>query len=141
MTAILTDITGRPLGQQTLFFVLNGPAGSYASPVITDYAGRAPLGALQLSPGSYSVAVYFSGSVPLPGGTLTLSDERYLHSTITGDLTITPEAASLAYTGDTLIQNGAPLQLSARVMQDTDGYPGNITLAQVQFRRRRCAGE
>jgi CSLREA domain-containing protein len=133
MLAVLTDITGRPLGQQTVFFVLNGPDVSFASPVITDYAGRAPLGALQLPPGSYSVAVYFSGNVPLPGQTLSLSDERYLPSSVTGSLTITKEAASLAYTGDTLIQTGSPLHLSAMVTQDNDGYPGNITLAKVQF--------
>jgi hypothetical protein len=133
MLAVLTDITGRPLGQQTVFFVLNGPDASFASPVITDYAGRAPLGALQLPPGSYSVAVYFSGNVPLPGGTLILSDERYLPSSVTASLTITREAASLAYTGDILVQAGSPLHLSAIVTQDDDGYPGNITLAQVQF--------
>jgi CSLREA domain-containing protein len=133
MTAILADITGRPLGQQTVFFVLNGQGRSYASPVITDYAGRAPLGALQLPPGSYSVAVYFSGSVPLPSGTLTLSDDRYLPSSATGTLVIKSEAASLEYTGDTLVQVGAPLHLAASVTQDADGFPGDITLAQVRF--------
>jgi hypothetical protein len=132
-TAVLSDITRRPLGQQTAFFVLNGPGGSYARPVITDYAGRAPLGALRLPPGNYSVAVYFSGSVPLPSGTLTLSDDRYLPSSTTGALVIMPEAASLKYTGDTLIPVGAPLHLSAIVTQDADGFPGDITKAQVQF--------
>jgi hypothetical protein len=133
MTAVLSDITGRPLGQQTVFFVLNGPGGSFASPVITDYAGRAPLGALRLPPGTYSVAVYFNGSVPLPSGTLTLSDDRYLPSSTTGTLEIMPESASLEYTGDTLIPVGALLHLSASVTQDADGFPGDITKAQVQF--------
>jgi CSLREA domain-containing protein len=133
MGAVLTDITGRPLGHQTVFFVLNGPGGSSASPVITDYAGRAPLGALLLPPGDYSVAVYFSGSVPLPGQTLTLDDERYLPSSTTGNLTIAPEEASLVYTGDTLIQTGSSLHLSVAVTQDADGYLGDITLARVRF--------
>jgi CSLREA domain-containing protein len=133
MTAVLTDITGRPLGQQTVFFILNGSGGSYASPVITDYAGRAPLGALRLLPGNYSVAVYFSGSVPLPSGTLNLSDDRFLPSSATASLVITPETASLTYIGDKLIQAGSPLHLAASVTQNPDSYPGDITLAQVRF--------
>jgi CSLREA domain-containing protein len=133
LVALLTDVTGRPLGQQTVFFVLKGSGRSFASPVITDYAGRAPLGALLLPPGNYSVAVYFSGNVPLPGQTLTLSDDRYLPSFTTGNVTITPEESSLTYSGDKLIQAGSPLHLSADVTQYADGFLGNITLAQVQF--------
>jgi CSLREA domain-containing protein len=133
LEAVLTDVLGQSLAQQTVFIVLDGPGGSFAYPVITDYAGRARLSALLLQPGDYSIAVYFSGNIPLPGQTLTLSDERYEPTSITGSLTIAPEEASLTYSGSTLIQTGAPLHLSAQVVQDADGFPGDLTLAQVQF--------
>ncbi len=133
LETVLSDVLGQPLSQQTIFFLLNGPGGSFAYPVITDYAGRARLGALLLKPGEYSLAIYFSGSIPLPGQPLTLSDERYEPTSITGALSILPENASLTYTGDSLIQPGDALHLSAVVAQEADGYPGDLTLAQVQF--------
>ena len=76
LTATLTDVTGRYLGEETLFFILHGEGLTYYEAVITDYAGRAPLGTLPLPPGDYSVEVYFSGQVPL-SETITLTDDRY----------------------------------------------------------------
>jgi hypothetical protein len=75
LTATLTAGTNLRLGDETLFFVVSGEGSSYTEAVITDYAGRARLGSLPLSPGSYTVEVYFSGYIPEID--LSLTDDRY----------------------------------------------------------------
>ncbi|MCA9946623.1 MAG: hypothetical protein KC449_24245, partial [Anaerolineales bacterium] len=86
--ATLLDAAGRPFGQKTVFFIITGPNGSYAEAVITDFAGRASLDSVPLPAGTYTVSVYFSGTIPLPGGSLSLPDDRYLPATTSGLLTI-----------------------------------------------------
>ncbi len=89
--ATLVDAAGRPFGQKTVFFIITGDNGTYAEAVITDFAGRAELGILPLLAGTYSVDVYFSGTIPLPSGPLNLDDDRYLPSMASGSLTIIDE--------------------------------------------------
>ena len=116
--ATLTDVAGRPFGQKTVFFIITGDNGSYAEAVITDFAGRASLSALPLPAGTYAVDVYFSGTIPLPGGSLNLVDSRYSPATTTGSLTIiepmdgqtlylsTPsggEVEGIAYSGEDIL--------------------------------------
>ncbi len=129
VVATLTDVTGRRLGEKTVFFVLTGGAGSYSVPVITDYAGRAPLGKAPLPRGSYSVNVYFSGSIPLDTGeTLTLDDERYLPSTTTGSLSIVnrnPVAVADAYGVD----EGGTLGVAAPGVLGNDSDADGDTLS------------
>ena len=100
----LTDATERPLGEKTIFFVLNGAQGGHSQAVITDYAGRAELGNLDLPPGTYTVNVYFTGVVPLhTGETATYFDERYLPTMTTGSLELLnqiPIANDDLYTAD-----------------------------------------
>jgi hypothetical protein len=111
-----------------VFFVLTGSAGSYSVPVITDYAGRAPLGKAPLPRGSYIVNVYFSGSIPLDTGeTLTLDDERYLPSTTSGSLSIVnrnPVAMADAYSVD----EGSTLVVAAPGVLGNDGDADGDTL-------------
>jgi hypothetical protein len=97
--ATLKDAAGRPFGQKTVFFIISGTNGSYAEPVITDYAGRASLSSVPLPAGMYTVAIYFSGTIPLPGGNLSLLDDRFLPATVSGSLTIEDEQVE---TGQTL---------------------------------------
>ena len=133
LKAILTDAAGRPIPEATVFFVVYNPSATYATSVITDFAGRAPLGRLLLPAGSYTVDAYFSGTIPLPGQTVTLDDYRYTPSRASGSVIITPENASLVYSGDTAVAIGSPVHLSVAVTQEIDGQPGDITLAQVAF--------
>jgi CSLREA domain-containing protein len=88
IVATLTTSAGRPLSEKSVFFILTGPGGSYQLAEITDYLGRASLGRVALPPGDYALAVYFSGAIPLPGGTLTLDDERYTPASAQGTVTI-----------------------------------------------------
>ncbi len=97
--ATLMDVSGRPFGQKTVFFIITGDNGTYAEAVITDFAGRASLTALPLPAGMYTVDVYFSGTIPLPSGNLNLPDDRYLPSSVSGSLTIAEEPVE---TGETL---------------------------------------
>jgi hypothetical protein len=62
-----------------------------------------------------------------------LSDARYNPSTSSTTLAITPEDATLVYTGSTLVQSGTPVNLSATVTQAADGSLGDITKANVTF--------
>lgn len=131
--ATLVDGSGRPVTESTVFFIVSGNSLNYAVPVITDYAGRAPLGLINLPAGAYTISAYYSGTIPLPGGSITLDDSRYTPTSVNGSFTVVPEDSTVAYSGSTLIQVGTPLALSAKVTQANDGYPGNLTLAKVQF--------
>jgi len=127
------------LREQTVIFVVSQGQASWVIPVITDELGRAPIGLLPLGPGSYTVAAYFSGTIPIPTSSgivpLTLTNDRYNASTATlgNGLTITPEPATVAYTGDSIDAVAGPINLGATVTQETDDPPGDITNAQVQF--------
>ena len=79
----------RRLNEQTVFFVVTGPNGSYSESVITDYLGRAPLGDLPLPPGDYDITAYFGGAIPLSTGeTIILNDSRYNSAIVTGKITL-----------------------------------------------------
>ena len=136
----------RRLREQTVMFIVSQGQSSWVVPVITDALGRAPLGPLPLAPGAYTVAAYFSGTIPVPTSTgvvpLTLTNDRYNASTATlsNGLTVTPEPATAAYTGDTIDSVAGPIQLSATVSQETDDTPGDITNAQVVFTIKDAGG-
>jgi hypothetical protein len=131
--------TPRRLREQTVLFIVTQGASSWVLPAVTDELGRAPLGQLPLSPGAYTVAAYFSGTIPIPTSSgvvpLTLNNDRYGASSATlgGGLTIAPEPATAAYTGDTLAPASGPIRLAATVTQETDDAPGDITTAQTSF--------
>ena len=133
ITAVLTDATGKALPSQTIFFIVTGNNTSLAFPVITDYAGRAPLGAqLSLTPGTYTVSVYYNGTIPLSSGSITLDDYRYNPSTASGTLSVTPKALTMTYTGDTADPVGTTANLSVQ-LSPANGTPTSYSGAQVQF--------
>jgi hypothetical protein len=126
MVATLSDINGRRLPERTLIFVVSGANGSYRQAIITDYVGRAPLGLVPLPKGNYTVDVYFNGSIPLPGGAITLEDERYAASSISGSLVFlntAPQANPESYqmTANTTLQVTAPGVLGNDTDTDGDG--------------------
>jgi hypothetical protein len=126
----------RRLQQRTVFFVAGDLAEtlSATSTSITDFAGRAPAGPINLPAGSYPVTAYFLGEIPVGGGlTVTLEDSRFLASTGAGTLLQIAEDAEVTYTGDTAFPSDQPLALSAFVVQEDDGMPGDLTLAQVRY--------
>ncbi|MEJ2708534.1 MAG: choice-of-anchor Q domain-containing protein [Anaerolineales bacterium] len=89
IVATLSDAGGRPLAEKTVVFVITGNGKSYSEAVISDYAGRAPLGALPLPHGVYQLQAYFSGQIPLPeGDPLILEDASYLPSSASDQITI-----------------------------------------------------
>ncbi len=93
------------------------------------------LGGLPLPAGTYSVEVWFSGAVPLPGGgTLTLTDERYIPSTDSGTLALNaPPDCSGAYASPREIwplnKNFVPVTILGAV--DPDGDPLSIVITSV----------
>jgi hypothetical protein len=77
-TVTLADATGRPLRDKTLVFSISGSQGALERVTVTDYAGRATLGAAPLTQGD-RVEVYFGSQVTLSSGQeVSLDDERYL---------------------------------------------------------------
>ncbi len=136
MVATLTDVTGRHLGEKTLFFVVTDGENSTALSVIGDYAGRAPLGVVPLPPGVYDVTVFFGGE-PLGPGVITLDDVRYLPSTTAGSLTITsanqPPICSTAVPSPLIIwpPNNKFTPVHILGVTDPDGDPVTIVVDQV----------
>ena len=89
IVATLTDITGRRLREQTLFFVLQSNGELTVVPLITDYAGRATLPLNTIPVGSYNLTVYFNGTIPTPdGGSSVLDDSRYNDTTANGSIEV-----------------------------------------------------
>jgi Bacterial Ig-like domain (group 3) len=93
--AVVYDSFNRPLGGRSVFFVVHNDSGTtFVRSVIADYLGNAPLGAVPLPTGSYTVDVYFNGMIPVgTGQTVTLSDNYYKSSG--------PVSASLTIVEDT----------------------------------------
>ena len=144
LQATLIAGDNRPMAQRSLFFVAGAPADSLSATasVITDYAGRAPAGPVNLPAGLYPVTAYFLGVIPVGGGqTVTLEDSRFLASTGVGTLAQTAENAAVAYTGETEFLSSKPIDLTALVTQEEDGMPGDLTLAQVRFVLRDGANQ
>lgn len=131
MTATLKDVGGQPLREKTVIFVVSGNGQSHNAAVITDYAGRATLGNVPLPPGSYTVQVYFSGTIPLGGGpTVTLDDDRYNPTSASGSLTLVntaPEAADDAYSVD----EDSTLNVAAPGVLENDSDADEQTLTAV----------
>ena len=134
----------RRLPDTTVFVVAGTPGGtlSATSSDVTDYAGRAPAGPVNLPAGTYPLTAYFLGDIPIGGGqTVTLVDSRFFASTGAGTLIQTAEDATVTYTGQTLIPTGAGLNVSALVVQADDGMPGDLALASVEYVVRNSANQ
>jgi hypothetical protein len=89
IVANLTDALNRPLREETVIFVVSNSENFYSVPIITDFAGRAPLGIVPLGIGAYTVDVSFGGTVLLPEGPLTLENDLYNPTEAVTSLTIT----------------------------------------------------
>jgi CSLREA domain-containing protein len=139
LTATLTDITGRRLGEKTLFFVIDGPDGEYyQEAVITDYAGRAYLGELPLTAGLYNVSVFFSGGIDFNGdgfSDITLVDDRYFPSQYEdGQLLINnPPVCDNAYSSLSNLwpPNGDLYLLQILGITDPEGDPVTISIDAI----------
>jgi len=115
------DTNNRRLGLKTVFFVVEGSNGAASKAVITDYAGRARLGSLALPAGAYTVTAYFGGeNIPLKtNGTVTnvtQIDERYIPSSASGTLTLTPA-------------NNDPVCTNANALTDPPMYLDDLAIA------------
>ena len=81
IVATLRNASGQALGVKPLTFVLTDGPRTVVRSVTSDLWGEAKLVAPDLPPGTYSVRVYFSGSIPIGGGdTLELTDSIYISS-------------------------------------------------------------
>jgi hypothetical protein len=133
VTVVLKDAAGHLLTGQTVFLVVSGGTTNLALPVITDYAGRAPLGVQPgLIPGVYTINAYYNGTIPLPSGSVTLSDYRYNPSSTSGTLTVTTKALTMTYTGDTADRVGTAAGLSVQLTA-ANGISSAFANVQVQF--------
>jgi hypothetical protein len=115
ITATLVDGAGNWMFERTVFFVVTGPA-SYDTPVITDANGRAFLGAAPAGAGSYTVTAYFDGTIPVPGGTVTVDDGYYQPSSTQGALNVV-----------TLVVDDRPPQIVCPADMVIPAAPGQCT--------------
>jgi hypothetical protein len=132
--ATLNDLSQNhhPLSERTIFFVLSSiPNGTvlHTKPVITDFAGQAPLGSIPLPAGTYDLTALFGGTIPLPGGDLIqVSDTNYNSASASMTVDFQAAQATVTYIGDTAVPVGTPVHLAAKVTAT-----GDLTLATVQF--------
>ena len=125
----LVDATGRPLAEETIFFIVRDEYGDVhqQAAIITDFDGRAFFGNVAPPHGTYEVLAYFSGPIPRPPETpiVTLVDERYNPSadavTVVTVENTPPEAEDDTYTFDGELTIAAPGVLEND--SDVDGDP------------------
>ncbi|HEX7599315.1 MAG TPA: Ig-like domain-containing protein, partial [Polyangia bacterium] len=65
MVAVVHDSSGNALSGKSVFFIVHNATQNYAHSVIADFLGNAPLGAVPLPAGVYTVDVYFNGTIPV----------------------------------------------------------------------------
>jgi hypothetical protein len=139
--ATLADVTGRRLGEKTVYFVVNGDGGAQSVARITDYAGRAPLGPLSLPPGSYDVDVYFGGQILLRSGAATFQidaqDPRYNPASATGSLVVLepnqPPVCGTAVASVEIVwsPDKSMLPVSVESVTDPDGDPIQVSITGI----------
>jgi hypothetical protein len=103
------------LDGKSVVFVVSGGGRSLVRSAITDYQGKARLGAVPLPAGAYTVDAYFNGTIPIGGGqTLTLSDDYYTSSrqlgaslTIGGTADTTPPTLNPSVSPNPVYLNGS----------------------------------
>jgi len=135
LTATVSPITS---GDQKLtgsveFFISDVSVGSQS----IDESGVAKLSGILNSraAGSYDVRAVFASK-----------NSNFAGSEGTGTLSVTKESTKIEYTGDTSVFtagptiNKAPIRLSAKLTQEDDHYPGDLTLAKVTFELTSGAG-
>ena len=117
--AVLTDATsGDPLPGKTVDFALGTQAGS----ATTDGTGTAQTTIVIDQPaGATTVSATFA------------EDALYLGSTTSTPFAITKEDLTFIYTGDTLTSNSVTPTLRSQATQATDGFPGDLLLAEATF--------
>lgn len=119
LRATLRDgLSSAPLAGKLVSFTI----GSQSASGTTDSAGLAQATiVLNQAAALTSVVSSFAG------------DDLYLPSTDSDPFTIDKEDLTLAYTGDTLVGLGTTPNLAAHATQEADGFPGDLSLATVQF--------
>jgi hypothetical protein len=115
--------------------VIGSVSGLVGSDTLAGSLGGCTATGLQLSA---------SGTVISPAGSYALtgcgglSNPNYAVG-YSGSLTVTKEAATVAYTGDMFFSTGSatatsgPATLSAAVTQEADSYPGDLSNARIEF--------
>lgn len=121
-TATLTDASGNPLANKTLFFVISNNAGTvFAQTSETDYLGRAQLGPVTLAAGAqsssgYTLTASFGGTITAPNGQqATLTDPNYANSKQSTPFTMTGGPARAYYTGTTNVFTATPTSKTVTV--------------------------
>jgi hypothetical protein len=127
LSATLIDGAGNPIIERTVLFTVTGPNGAYGVPVTTDINGNAPLGKVALADGTYSVAAYFNGTIPLPGQSITVDDGIYTPSSAGGPTLIVDDVPPLLVSSTNIVQPTSPGRCDAVVNYTTtasDNNPG-----------------
>jgi hypothetical protein len=133
VVATLLDGLGQPLGQKTVVIVgTDGSNQNYSTSARTNNLGQALLEIPRWPGGNYNLKAYFSGTIPGLGDS---TDDLYQAAVSAGNPTISfsAEGATLSYLNvGSLLDVISPI-MSYQVTQDNDGFPGNLSLAQVQL--------
>ena len=120
LTATFTDTAGGVAGK-TVAFLVDG-TGVGTATTIADGTATLQI-TVALAQGAHTLQATFAGNGSYVAASSTLKT-----------LTVTREAATLAYTGDTSVPAGGLVNLKATVTQEADGDLGEITRAgQVRF--------
>ena len=119
LEASLIDVlTGLPIPDKWIVFTF----GVETVSAVTDSEGIAVSTLVVDQPaGIYDVTASFEG------------DEEYLASSVTHEFTISKEQALTHYSGLTIIEDADSINLMATVLDEGDGYPGDLTKIFVTF--------
>ncbi len=122
VTMTLLDSTNnQPIQERTVVFAVENSSGQIVlvQPAITNYEGKATLGALPVPVGTYFLAVYYGSTVGLNGEVVDLTYDTYLGSSASGTITIQnvlPIAQDDSYT----LNEDVPLNVAAPGILEND---------------------
>jgi M6 family metalloprotease-like protein len=121
VSATLTDTaTGNPIAGKAIDFAL-GTQSTNPDPTTNDSGIASGSITITQASGGVNVVSSFAG------------DGTYLASTDTDGFTITKETLSFVYTGSTLVALGTTPTLSSTATEESDGSPGDLSLAGATF--------
>jgi hypothetical protein len=128
--ADLADASGRPLPEQGVLFVVNGPGGTHVVSSITDFNGRAALGNIQLPPGSYTATAYFGQAVQPPPPLSAVGGPNRLYDA-SSDSAVLIIDAGVPTAVDDLVEGlpGKPLKIAVSSLISNDLDPANAPLS------------
>ncbi|MCC6232605.1 MAG: hypothetical protein IT580_08170, partial [Verrucomicrobiales bacterium] len=134
LVARLRGTDSDSIPDQPVIFLVTGPGGTLVKTVDTDFAGRAPLGALGLPAGTYTVSATFGQEVTPPAPLSPLGGPSLRYQSATANTTVILDAAAPVAEDDRITgRAGFSLKVAISDLTRNDHDPDGGPLELASF--------